>query len=290
MKSIKKYFTCLIVFLLCIVTITAQEEWKVPKEEKEKISFRRFDDDMIAEGRILYDASCLSCHGNPTQGDFTLMVPSPGDPGAERFQNQLDGELFYKILKGRKLMPKFEDAYTADEIWSIVAYFRSFNENYKQPLPDLTGIYVPEYTIKLDYDDNVDKLVVQIFDKEKPAEDVQVDAFIKAMFGKFSLGTIATNKNGIAYFDVDSELPGDKEGNLDIIVKATKGYAYAKKTAKMKMAQPTVHKSVIEGNHLWSSASEAPYWIKLTFYSVLAGIWLVILYVILTLRKLKKVN
>lgn len=290
MKTIKKYMIYLLSLLICASFINAQEKWEVPEKEKKKISFRRFDDDMLNEGRMLYDVSCLSCHGNPTQADFTLMVPSPGDPGAEKIQNQTDGELFYKILTGRNLMPKFEEAYSEDEIWSIIAYFRSFNEKYKQPLPDLTGIYVPEYVIKLGYDDNVDKLVVKITDKNKPASDVNVNAYIKAMFGKFLLGKLQTNKNGIAYFDVDSELPGDEEGNLEVIVKATKGYAYAKTTAKMKMATPTINKSAIEGNHLWSAGKDAPTWIKSTFYVVLIGIWLIMLYVVFSLRKLKKLN
>jgi len=270
--------------------LNGQSSWTVPTEDNEKISIQTFNEDMVNEGRMTYENSCLSCHGTPTQEDFTLMVPSPGDPATEQFQNQTDGSLFYKILKGRDLMPGFEKAFQDDEIWNIVAFIRSFNPNYKQPMPDLEGIEIPELKLALDFDDNIDKLVIKVTSDNKLEEGIEVSAFIKTMFGKYSLGNVSTNQYGIAYFDVDSKLPGDSLGHLATEVKAKKGYGFAKVTKSMKIATPTVKKSAIQPNQLWSPDKDAPLWLDIIFHTTVILFWSVFIVIIFNLRKIKTVK
>jgi len=267
------------------------DEWFVPNKEKGNLSIKTFDEDFALEGQIIYENSCLSCHGNPRKGDFSIMVPSPGDVTTSLFQRQQDGELFYKIKTGRGSMPAFEDAFSQEEIWSLVAYMRSFNETYKQKFPNLEGVVIPKLTLKLDFDDNVDKLVVKILNQEDSTyvEGASVSAFVKSMFGKYSLGKSKTNKQGIAYFDIDYKIPGDSLGNLNIIAKVSKGYGSAKMTEKMQIAKPSEYKSAIAGRHLWSKDNSAPIWLKLFFFASIIGIWGTILFVVLGLKKIKKV-
>ncbi len=276
------------VFLLFSVVIYGQVEWEVPLKDNEKISFQKFDEDKANEGRVLYEASCTSCHGTPDENDFTLMVPSPGDLAEEKFQIQTDGALFYKIKIGREEMPQFEDVYAEDEIWNLIAYIRSFNSNYVQPIPNLEGVIIPEFSIKLKYDENVDKLVVKVKIDDEPGLDVKVDAFIKTMFGKYSLGKSQTNYAGIAYFDVDSKLPGDSLGNLTAIVKVKKGYGFGKVVEKLKMATPTKTISTIAGKHFWSTDENAPTWLNFIFHATIIFFWSAMFVVIYQLRKLKK--
>lgn len=288
-----KHYKSIILICLCSLAVAnanAQSDWEIPVKEQENVSFIMFDDDMILEGSIAYENSCTSCHGTPGQDDYMPMAPSPGDPASDQFQDQKDGSLFYKIKTGRGSMPKFEDVFADDETWNIVAYIRSFNENYKQPIPDLGDIIIPEYKIKLDFDENVDKLVVKVFSEEIPQAGVDVAAFVKGMFGKFLLGKTQTSELGIAYIDVDHELPGDAEGKLDVIVKATKGYGSAKLTQKMKMVKAGIRKSAIEGRHIWSTDKMAPIWLKLSFFFTVFGIWIVMFFIVLGLRNINKAN
>lgn len=270
----------------------AQNAWEVPKAEKEKISHFTFDDDFINEGELIYENSCMSCHGNPTQTNFTIMVPSPGDVASESYQKQSDGELYYKILKGRGLMPQFEDVLSSEEIWNLVAYIRKFNDKYVQPIPDLGGIEIPKFIVRLAFDDNVDKLVVKVFSEEekKPVEKASVSTFIKGMFGNFLLGKETTNSYGIAYFDIDTRMPGDTVGNLNVIAKVSKGYGSTKIEQKISMVDPVVHRSAIEGRHLWSVAKKAPIWMIITFNLIGIGIWGAIIYILFGLRKIKKLR
>lgn len=270
------------------VTVVAQSDWVAPEETKENLSFREFEEDFSAEGQIIYENSCVSCHGNPSMANYTLMVPAPGDPAEGKFQNQTDGELFYKLQKGRGSMPGFEDVLSEEELWSLVSYMRSFNPDFVQERPNMEGVEIPEYKIVFEFDDNVDKLVVKVFEEEQPVEKVLVSAFIKGMFGNHTLGKSMTNDLGIAYFDVDAKIPGDEEGNLTIIAKASKGYGSAKLTEKVKAVEPTVYTSVTDGRHLWSPSKKAPVWLKLAFLAVAVGIWGTIFYILFGLRKIKK--
>jgi hypothetical protein len=186
-------------------------------------------------------------------------------------------------------MPKFDDVFSEDEIWNIIAYFRSFNPNYTQPIPDLKGIVIPKFDVVLSYDENVDKLVVKVKTDGNTGLGVEVSAFIKTMFGKFSLGKEVTNKKGLAYFDVDSNIPGDSLGNLTAIVKVKKGYGFAKVVKVLQMGKPTINISAIAGRHLWSTDENAPFWVDFIFHSTIIFIWGAMFIVIYQLRKLKKV-
>lgn len=287
------HYKLMILLSLCflaVVNVNAQSDWQVTADENKDMSLFMFDDDMILEGKIIYENSCTSCHGTPEQDDYTPMAPSPGDPASDQFQLQTDGALFHKIKMGRGTMPKFEDVIANDEAWNIIAYIRSFNENYKQPIPDLGGVEIPEYTMKLDFDENIDKLVVKVFAKEIPQPEVSVSAFVKGTFGKYLIGKTQTNELGIAYLDVDPEFPGDAEGKLDIMIKATKGYGLAKMNANMKMAKPTIRKSAIEGRHIWSNDKMAPIWLKLSFFFTIFGVWLILFFIVFGLRNISKAN
>lgn len=268
----------------------AQNEWIVPENETQKISPFVFDEEMIKSGEVIYENSCIACHGTPTENNPVVFVPSPGDPASEKFQNQTDGSMYYKISEGRGGMPGFEATLAEEEIWGLVAYFRSFNKQYTQPEFDYGDEALAELKLDLSYDDNVDKLVVKVSSNGELKEGVDVSASVVGLFGKFSLGTDSTNQSGIAYFDVDATLPGDEEGNITVQVRAQQGYSVEKVTQSMAMVNPTVKTSLIEGRHLWSVALKAPWWLIVVFNLIVVGIWSIIIYIVVGLFRLKKVS
>lgn len=292
MKNMKRYKR-IILFCLCflaVANLNAQSDWQVPANENENRSPFLFDDDMVLEGRISYENSCTSCHGSPGQDDFTPMSPPPGDPASNQFQLQTDGALFHKIKMGRGSMPKFEDAFADDELWNLIAYIRSFNKDYKQELPNMEGVEIPEYSMKLSFDENIDKLVVKVFSEGREQVEVGVSAYVMGAFGKFLLGKGQTNELGIAYLDIDPTMPGDEQGKLNILVKASKGFARAKMEAKMIMVEPTIRKSAIEGRHIWSTDEMAPVWLKASFFITIFGVWSVLLFIVIGLRGINNAN
>ncbi len=262
-------------------------KWIVPQEESEKLNIRMFDSDMFLEGEIIYENACMSCHGTPTKNDFMMMSPKPGDPASEVFQKNSDGDLFYKIKEGRASMPGFGKVYSDYEIWSLVAYFRKFNKNYKQQLPDLSGIYIPEFSVDLGYDSNIDNIMVKVTDKGNDVEGATVKAYVKAMFGNHLIGSAKTEPNGLAYIQFDPNLPGNTEGDLDIIIKTTKGYGYLKVEDTMKIGKPFVAQESSGLNHLWTDNPVILVLFRIAYFGVVASIWAVIFYVVFSLKKLR---
>jgi len=279
------------IFLVFTFPVLAQDVWEVPEKDKENISVYTFNEDFVLAGQFIYEYSCTSCHGTPEKANFATLSPSPGDVSSERFLIQKDGELFFKIKTGRGSMPSFADAFSDEEIWNLVSYIRSFHKNYKQPIPDLKGIEIPKFSLTMDFDENVDKIVIKVFNEDSTAaEGIDVSAFVKSLFGKFSLGKSITNRLGIAYFDIDTKIPGDSAGNLEIIAKAVKGYGSAKLQKKMQVVEPTFGKSAIVGNHLWSKRINAPFWLQVIFHVTVFGVWAAIFFILFGLRKIKKLS
>jgi len=291
-KSMLLAFRILLAMGIIIISAKTQGqvEWPVSDSISEIISFSEFDQDRIDEGRIIYNRSCASCHGNPGQANYAILIPSPGDPVDARFQDQTDGALFHKIQAGRELMPAFSTVFGDDEIWSIIAFFRSFNPSYEQPKPDLTGIYIPELTLETSFDPNIDKIVVKVFDRGLPAEGVNVKAYLIGTFGNYLLDDVISNENGISYFHVDDQMPGDSEGNKEVLIRAKMGYASIKQTETIQMLKPFVGKNPISGRHIWSTGNKAPYWLYFAFFGTLFLIWGGVIYVIVGLSRLKKIQ
>lgn len=273
----------ILIFLAMPLFANSQSDWQIPEIEKQNICFTNFDKEFILEGSSLYENSCSNCHGIP--GKTNLII----DVTRQEFHEQSDGEIFYKIKFGKDGMPGFKESYDDDEIWQIVAFLRSFNENYIQPKPNIDPLDMPKLSLKLEHDENVDKLVVKVFkDDTVSLAGVKVLANIKSMFGKYPLGETKTNNLGIAYFDIDDKLPGDKDGQLDIIVTAQKKYSTIKIQQKLKLVEPIVQISATEGKHLWSTRIDAPSWLQIIFHISVFGVWITILYVVFGLRKIKK--
>jgi mono/diheme cytochrome c family protein len=83
----------------------------------------------IAEAGQLYAELCEHCHGEGGAGDggeAQMYTPPPADFTRPAMVNIRDGELFYRITEGRKPMPSFRRALTADQRWKLVRYIRTF--------------------------------------------------------------------------------------------------------------------------------------------------------------------
>jgi mono/diheme cytochrome c family protein len=80
----------------------------------------------IAEGEELYSANCTGCHGEA--GDGSGLAGAADFTDQEFMANEDPEEFFESITKGvgGTAMPAWDDAFTADQIWSLVNYVWSF--------------------------------------------------------------------------------------------------------------------------------------------------------------------
>ena len=107
--------------------------WPVPSKSKElKSSIKLADPQVIATGRVLWVNHCKSCHGIRGLGDGTQsasLKTFPGDFSRAAFQGSSDGEIFYRLNKGRDEMPSFETKIpVVNDRWGLVAVIRTFKK------------------------------------------------------------------------------------------------------------------------------------------------------------------
>lgn len=118
--------------MLFSISLNAQPKpWVVPANFKSMANPIAKSDVSTKAGMALYTKNCASCHGKAGLGDGVkarALKDFPGDFSKAEYQNQTDGEHFYKTKIGRGEMPKYEGKLSDDDIWNIVNYMRTFKK------------------------------------------------------------------------------------------------------------------------------------------------------------------
>jgi len=122
--------------LVLMAFMSAQQQakpWNVPASAKNVKNPVKNDTENITIGKTLYAKHCRSCHGKAGEGDGTKaaeLETFPGDFSVAKFQDQTDGEIFYKTSEGRDDMPSFSKKIpNKEDIWALVHYLRSLKAN-----------------------------------------------------------------------------------------------------------------------------------------------------------------
>lgn len=84
-----------------------------------------------AEGKKLYTANCIVCHGEKGQGDGVAaagLAKSPADHSSAAVQKQTDGAIFWKLSEGNTPMPAYKAVYNETQRWQLVNYIRTLSK------------------------------------------------------------------------------------------------------------------------------------------------------------------
>jgi mono/diheme cytochrome c family protein len=102
--------------------------WAAPEKAKELQNPVKGDGRTVERGQRLYKQHCVPCHGETGTGDGPLARKNNykvADLTVSRLAGQTDGEIFYKISKGKDPMPDFEKQLNGRERWDVVSYVRT---------------------------------------------------------------------------------------------------------------------------------------------------------------------
>jgi mono/diheme cytochrome c family protein len=274
----------------------AQTTWEVPSIQKEKLSPVAFTESMEKSGAEIFNKNCMSCHGTPGQNNPIALIPSPRDPAGERFQNNTDGALFYKINEGRVTMPSFKNALSKADIWSTIAYIRSFNSKYVQKTAEKIETNIPEGTVlsmNIAYNKNSETINVTLSgtlnNKVSPIGGVNIKLLAKRYFGYLTIGeSQTTNKQGVASFYWNGKLPGDSTGNILFKAQFEDPETYGETSTEKTLAIGKVNNMppLNKERAMWNTVKKAPLWIIIGYTGAVITVWFFIFYVLFALKKI----
>jgi mono/diheme cytochrome c family protein len=85
---------------------------------------------IFAQGKKLFTANCVHCHGAKGDGKGPMMVNQTflGVPNYADKTGLSDGQLFYSIYYGKGTMGSHASIVNKKEIWTLVHYIRKFQD------------------------------------------------------------------------------------------------------------------------------------------------------------------
>jgi len=274
--------------LLFVSALTANAQvWEVPQADKAKTNPLELTDATKEKGAELYAKNCKSCHGDLGQGNFLPLTPPPADLGSETFKKaNTDGDIFYKVTTGRVAMPSFSGTLSEDDRWAIVAYLRAGAETTQTA--DHANVQ-----LNITADENEKAIVAILTSKDASGAEVNmsgvnVEVFVKRVFGNLLIGKGKTNASGHFKANFPMDLPGDEKGNVKIIAVAAK---YKKEaTTELNWGKPAKYEKFTEMSSIWGTRANTPWWILLLYIGIGGSVWAFIVYIVLQVFKLAKLG
>ena len=101
------------------------------------------DAKSLAQGKLLYVAGCMPCHGSTGKGDGPAAATlerkgvhvHPGILSDPKMWQQTDGAIFWKLTEGNTPMPAWAETLSEEQRWSVVNYVRTL-----APKPETNAI------------------------------------------------------------------------------------------------------------------------------------------------------
>jgi mono/diheme cytochrome c family protein len=116
--------------LACGAAAGETDDWVAPAADRTRKNPVPDTPEALRKGRALYERHCTVCHGLQGKGDGPAGAEARDltDPAVQ--QRLTDGEIFWKIGKGREkedemAMPAFARQIGAQDRWKLVRFVRS---------------------------------------------------------------------------------------------------------------------------------------------------------------------
>ncbi|MFA9371155.1 MAG: cytochrome c [Labilibaculum antarcticum] len=300
MRNAIKIIACLFLVFTFTPAVVKAEEWSVPASAKKKQNPYEASTKNISSGKKIYNINCKSCHGDATLGNMLPLQPvAPSDLGSQAFLIQTDGEIYYKVNKGNGAMPTFEKTLSDEDKWMVITYLRSFDQNKKasKKIAEVINPEVNDVRILLDINKEDKRIIANLSGLTKKGDRVALQGIelsikVKRSFGYLDISgdDAYTNEKGEVNVQFPADLPGDREGHVDLLVKVTDDAYYGEVNVDRiaSLGLPTDPVNPLDERAMWGTRANAPIWIVLSYVGGVISIWGVIFLVLFQLMKLPK--
>ncbi len=127
-----------------------------------------------------------------------------------------------------------------------------------------------------------------------PAEAVELYFYVKRTFSNLPIGDVfnETDEDGEVSVQFPADLPGDKDGNVEIMVKLMDSDQFNDQTLTLsrRWGVPTEWDPGDEKRSLWAAAANAPIPLVIITSSLIVIIWYVICYILYSLYRMSKIK
>ena len=300
MKNLSTILASL-VLVFAFMSSASAEDWKVSSTAKKKHNPYELSKKNISTGKKVYQTNCKSCHGEPTKANMLPLVPVPSDLGSQAFLVQSDGEIYHKVKVGKGAMPTFEKTLNDESKWMVIAYLRSFDKNKKKVVATKAVVNpsVTDVKIELNIDTEHKKLMAHLTGLKKNGkraglEGVELSFLVRRTFGQLDISgeEAYTDSKGELTIQFPTDLPGDREGQVDLTIKITDedNYGAIEEKRVLSIAVPTNPKNILAERAMWGTRANAPIWIIASYVFGVIGIWSVIFMVLFQVFQLSKMR
>lgn len=128
----------------------------------------------------------------------------------------------------------------------------------------------------------------------EPVEGAEVAVFIQRRFGKISVGGEPglTDENGEVKMTFDTEIPGDENGllTLESAVEDNDDIGNVYATIRTSWGLPRVAADPFIKRTLWGTRDKTPLWLLIFPNAMIAGVWGVIVYLIVLVFRIKRLS
>jgi mono/diheme cytochrome c family protein len=278
------------ILMMLVFTVQGQE-WLVPDELAATLNPSEYTLDNVKAGKAIYNMNCKSCHGDPGKNNPLALVPLPVDMASEKMQTNSEGALFYKITNGRGVMPPFGSTLSETDRWLLVNFIQNYNPEREQVLLDLPPVKA-RLLASVNEDQGFVEIMAEFANEDSiyvPLLETPVSISSKTAFGSLPIGEAVTNQQGRATYVIPEKTVGDEEGYLSIVVALSEDFdAPDVVMEKALVGKPKEVPGLIRKGVLWSTNDNVSLWVLFSYLLAAGGSWVVIIYVIAQIVKIKK--
>ncbi len=102
--------------------------------------------EILGEGKRLYNIYCAICHGADGKGSGHIVVgdnvtskfPPPPSYFTDAILALPEGKMYFSVHFGKNLMGSYTSQLDRIEIWKVISYVRSMQDEFRKPLAGTT--------------------------------------------------------------------------------------------------------------------------------------------------------
>ena len=118
---------CLLWLSACTEKTVTRKPWLAPDSAIEMLNPVPYTVESVMKGKALFEQHCQGCHGYWGEGNGVVGYALDKRPAnlLRIAGKKAEGEFAWKIAEGRGDMPAFRTKLTQDEIWHVVNFVAS---------------------------------------------------------------------------------------------------------------------------------------------------------------------